>query len=65
MAAVRNIFKVGTRIEDTFSADMYEIVAVLGRGGFGQVYRAELLSRTGRRRPRGRGTVCLKVTIKP
>jgi serine/threonine protein kinase len=59
------MFRVGQIIKDPYSHDSYRIEQALGNGGFGQTYRAERLTQTGRRRPRGLGTVCLKVTTDP
>jgi serine/threonine protein kinase len=57
--------KVGAKVVDTFGAKTYLIEEALGQGGFGQAYRAEHLTPAGRRRPNGKGCVCLKVTLDP
>jgi eukaryotic-like serine/threonine-protein kinase len=61
----RWLFRVGQTIEDPYSSLSYRIEQWLGSGSSGQVFRAEQLTQTGLRRPRGIGTVCLKVTTKP
>jgi len=61
----RWMFRVRQIVKDPYSHDSYRIEQALGNGGFGQTYRAERLTQTGRRRPRGLGTVCLKVTTDP
>jgi serine/threonine protein kinase len=61
----RWLFRVGQTIKDPYSHLSYRIEQPLGSGGFGQTFRAEQLSKTGRRRPSGSGAVCLKVTTDP
>lgn len=59
------MFKKGRTLEARDGHAAYRIEKHLGSGGFGQTYKAEQLTVTGRRRPRGKGVVCLKVTTDP
>ncbi len=56
---------MGAKVTDTFGDKTYLIEEALGEGGFGQAFRAELLTASGRRQAKGRGSVCLKVTLDP
>lgn len=59
------MLKVGQTITDPFSLEKYRIEAALGTGGFAETYRAERLTASGRRRPRGTGLVCVKIMTDP
>ena len=59
------MLKVGQTITDPFSLERYRIEQALGTGGFAETYRAERLTASGRRRPRGTGLVCVKVMTDP
>lgn len=61
----KQLFKVGAKVVDAFGAKTYLIEEVLGEGGYGQAYRAEILTAAGRRQAKGKGTFCLKVTLDP
>lgn len=60
-----HMFKKGRKIEARDGHAAYLVGDHLGSGSFGETYKAEQLSTAGRRRPRGAGLVCLKVTTDP